>query len=225
MKYEIKGGNLPVVICHLDKGETMITDSGAMSWMDPVMKMETTSGGIGKAFGRMFSGETMFQNRYTAVDDGMIAFASSFPGSIKAVEIDADHEIIIQKSTFLASTSGIDMSVLFNKKLGTGFFGGEGFIMNKISGNGLVFLEIDGTAIEYDLLPGQQMIIDTGYLAMMDATCKMEIQSVKGMKNKLLGGEGFFNTVVTGPGKLVLQSMPISSVASVIAPFIPTGGN
>lgn len=223
MKYEIKGGNLPVVICHLEKGESMTTDSGAMSWMDPVMKMETVSGGVGKAFGRMFSGETMFQNRYTANDDGMIAFASSFPGSIKAVNIDPNHEIIIQKSTFLASTQGVEMSVFFNKKVGTGFFGGEGFIMNKISGNGLVFLEIDGTAIEYDLLPGQQMVIDTGYLAMMDATCKMEIQSVKGMKNKFLGGEGFFNTVITGPGRIVLQSMPISAVASVISPFIPTG--
>lgn len=225
MKYEIKGDNLPVVICHLQKGETMITDSGAMSWMDPVMKMETTSGGLGKAFGRIFSGETMFQNRYTANDDGMIAFASSFPGSIKAVHIDSEHEIIIQKSAFLASTQDIEMSVFFNKKIGTGFFGGEGFIMNKISGHGLVFLEIDGSAIEYDLLPGQQMIIDTGYLAMMDATCKMEIQSIKGVKNKLLGGEGFFNTIVTGPGKLVLQSMPISSVASIISPFIQTGGN
>lgn len=225
MKYEIKGDNLPVVICHLQKGETMITDSGAMSWMDPVMKMETTSGGLGKAFGRIFSGETMFQNRYTANDDGMIAFASSFPGSIKAVHIDSEHEIIIQKSAFLASTQDIEMSVFLNKKIGTGFFGGEGFIMNKISGHGLVFLEIDGSAIEYDLLPGQQMIIDTGYLAMMDATCKMEIQSIKGVKNKLLGGEGFFNTIVTGPGKLVLQSMPISSVASIISPFIQTGGN
>lgn len=225
MKYEIKGDNLPVVICHLQKGETMITDSGAMSWMDPVMKMETISGGFSKAFGRMFSGETIFQNRYTANDDGMIAFASSFPGSIKAVNIDPNHEIIIQKSAFLAATQDIEMSVFFNKKIGTGFFGGEGFVMNKIHGHGLVFLEIDGTAIEYDLLPGQQMIVDTGYLAMMDATCKMEIQSVKGVKNKLLGGEGFFNTIVTGPGKLVLQSMPISSVASIISPFIQTGGN
>ena len=196
MKYEIKGDNLPVVICHLEKGESMITDSGAMSWMDPVMEMETTSGGFGKAFGRMFSGETMFQNRYHAKEDGMIAFASSFP---------------------------IDMSVFFNKKMATGIFGGEGFIMNKISGTGTVFLEIDGSAISYDLLPGQQMVIDTGYLAMMDATCKMEIQSVKGVKNKLLGGEGFFNTVVTGPGKVVLQSMPISAVAAGLIPFLPSG--
>ena len=208
MKYEIKGDNLPVVICHLEKGESMITDSGAMSWMDPVMEMETTSGGFGKAFGRMFSGETMFQNRYHAKEDGMI---------------NPNHEIIVQKSSFLAGTSGIDMSVFFNKKMATGIFGGEGFIMNKISGTGTVFLEIDGSAISYDLLPGQQMVIDTGYLAMMDATCKMEIQSVKGVKNKLLGGEGFFNTVVTGPGKVVLQSMPISAVAAGLIPFLPSG--
>ncbi len=115
------------------------------------------------------------------------------------------------------------MSVFFNKKMATGIFGGEGFIMNKISGTGTVFLEIDGSAISYDLLPGQQMVIDTGYLAMMDATCKMEIQSVKGVKNKLLGGEGFFNTVVTGPGKVVLQSMPISAVAAGLIPFLPSG--
>ena len=219
MKYEIKGDNLPIVICHLVEGESMITDSGAMSWMEPGMKMETISGGISKAFGRMFSGETIFQNRYTATNDGMIAFASSFPGNIKAVEVKPGQEIVVQKSSFLAGTSDIEMSVFFNKKFSSGFFGGEGFIMT----TGTVFLEIDGSAIEYDLLPGQQMIIDTGYLAMMDATCSIEIQSVKGIKNKLLGGEGFFNTVITGPGKIILQSMPISAVASSIIPFLPTG--
>lgn len=223
MKYEIKGDNLPVVICHLEKGESMITDSGAMSWMDPGMKMETTSGGVSKAFGRMFSGETIFQNRYTATNDGIIAFASSFPGNIKAVEVRPGHEIVVQKSSFLAGNDSIEMSVFFNKKFSSGFFGGEGFVMTKIGGTGTVFLEIDGSAIEYELLPGQQMIIDTGYLAMMDATCSIEIQSVKGVKNKLLGGEGFFNTVVTGPGKIILQSMPISSVAASIIPFLPAG--
>ena len=225
MKYEIKGDNLPIVICHLVEGESMITDSGAMSWMEPGMKMETISGGISKAFGRMFSGETIFQNRYTATNDGMIAFASSFPGNIKAVEVKPGQEIVVQKSSFLAGTSDIEMSVFFNKKFSSGFFGGEGFIMTKIGGTGTVFLEIDGSAIEYDLLPGQQMIIDTGYLAMMDATCSIEIQSVKGIKNKLLGGEGFFNTVLTGPGKIWLQTMPVSGVASAIQPFIITGGN
>lgn len=222
MRYEIRGNNLPVVICHLEKGEAMITDSGAMSWMDPVFEMETTGGGFGKTFGRMFSGETLFQNRYIANQAGMIAFASSFPGSIKPVEIKPGHDIIIQKSSFLASTTGVDMSVFFNKKVSTGIFGGEGFIMNKLSGSGLAFLEIDGSEVVYDLLPGQQIVIDSGYLAMMDATCTMEIQTVKGMKNKFLGGEGFFNTVITGPGRVVLQTMPINAVANTIIPYIPT---
>lgn len=223
MDYEIKGGNLPVVICHLKKGEYMLSDSGAMSWMDPVMKMETTSGGLSKAFGRMFSGETIFQNRYQATEDGMIAFASSFPGSIKAIKVNPEHEIIIQKSAFLAGSGNIEMSVFFNKKISSGLIGGEGFIMTKIKGTGIVFLEIDGSAIEYDLLPGQQMIVDTGYLAMMEATCTMEIQSIKGVKNKLLGGEGFFNTLITGPGKIILQTMPISAVAINLIPFLPNG--
>lgn len=223
MEYEIKGNNLPVVICHLKKGEAVLTDSGAMSWMDPVMKMETVSGGLSKTFGRMFSGETMFQNRYQATDDGMIAFASSFPGNIKAIEVRPGAEIVVQKSSFLAGSDSIEMSVFFNKKFSSGFFGGEGFIMTKIGGEGIVFLEIDGSAIEYDLLPGQQMVIDTGYLAMMETTCTIEVQSVKGVKNKLLGGEGFFNTIITGPGKIILQSMPISAVASSLIPFIPTG--
>ena len=223
MNYEIKGGNLPVVICHLKKGEYMLSDSGAMSWRDPVMKMETTSGGLSKAFGRMFSGETIFQNQYQATEDGMIAFASSFPGSIKAIEVNPGHEIIVQKSAFLAGSENIEVSVFLNKKISSGLIGGEGFIMTKIKGTGTVFLEIDGSAIEYDLLPGQQMIIDTGYLAMMEATCTMEIQSIKGIKNKLLGGEGFFNTVITGPGKIILQTMPISAVAINLIPFLPNG--
>ena len=188
------------------------------------MKMETVGGGAGKMFGRMFSGESMFVNHYTAMGGpGMIAFASSFPGSIRAFDIKPGQDIICQKTAFLASTSKVELSVFFQKKASAGFFGGEGFIMQKLSGNGMAFLEIDGYAVEYDLGPGQQMVIDTGNLAMMDATCSIDIQSVKGIKNALFGGEGLFNTVVTGPGKIVLQTMPISSVASSLSPFIPTG--
>lgn len=223
MEYEIKGTPLPVVICHLTKGETLTCDSGAMAWMDPCMEMETTSGGMGKAFGRMFSGETIFQNRYTATANGKIAFASSFPGKIIPFEVGPGKEIVVQKSSFLACEPGVDMSIFFNKKASSGFFGGEGFIMTKLSGSGMAFLEIDGDVVEYDLAPGQQIIADTGYVAMMEATCKMEIKSVAGIKNKLLGGEGFFNTVVTGPGKVYLQTMPISTLANNIVRFIPSG--
>ena len=222
MRYRVEGTPLPVVICELNAGEQMITERGSMSWMSPNMKMETTSnGGIGKVFGRMFSGEAMFQNRYTAMGGpGMIAFASSFPGTILAVEITPDRPLIVQKSAFLASTTGVELSVFFQKKLSAGFFGGEGFIMQKLTGHGVAFLEIDGYTVEYDLAPGERLIVDTGYLATMDASCSMDIQSVPGVKNMLFGGEGIFNTVIIGPGKIRLQTMPINSVASSIAPFV-----
>lgn len=222
MRYRIEGTPLPVVICELNAGEQMITERGSMSWMSPNMKMETTSnGGIGKVFGRMFSGEAMFQNRYTAMGGpGMFAFASSFPGTILAVEITPDRPLIVQKSAFLASTTGVELSVFFQKKLSAGFFGGEGFIMQKLTGHGVAFLEIDGYTVEYDLAPGERLIVDTGYLATMDVSCSMDIQSVPGVKNMLFGGEGIFNTVIIGPGKIRLQTMPINSVASSIAPFV-----
>ncbi|MBQ8314619.1 MAG: TIGR00266 family protein [Lachnospiraceae bacterium] len=224
MKYEIKGGNLPVAICHLEAGETMITENGSMSWMSPNMEMETNAGGFGKALGRMFSGESIFQNFYTAKGgEGMIAFASSFPGSIVPFEIAPGKEMIVQKSGFLASEKTVELSVHIQKKLGAGFFGGEGFIMQKLSGYGVAFVEFDGAVLEYDLAAGQSMVLDTGYLAAMEASCKMEIQQVAGLKNKLLGGEGFFNTVVSGPGKVWIQTMPINKVAGAIRPYIPTG--
>ena len=225
MNYSIEGEPLPVVICSLEANETMITEKGAMSWMTPNMKMETTSnGGIGKMFGRAFSGESMFQNRYTSMGGpGMIAFASCFPGCITPIHITPRQEIIAQKSAFLASTSGVELSVFFQKRIGAGFFGGEGFIMQRLSGNGLVFLEFDGYIKEYELAPGQQLVIDTGYLAAMTGSCQLEIQTVPGIKNAVFGGEGLFNTVVTGPGKVYLQTMPINNVAGALQPFLSTG--
>lgn len=227
MRYEIKGETLPVVVCYLDSGESVVTEGGGMSWMSPNMKMETSSnGGVGKMLGRMFSGEKMFQNIYTATGgSGMIAFASSFPGSIRAFEIAPGKEMIAQKSAFLASEASVEYSVHFSKKLGAGLFGGEGFIMQKFSGNGIMFAEFDGHVIEYELKQDQQIVIDTGHLAAMTASCGMEIVSVPGIKNKFLGGEGLFNTVVTGPGHVWLQTMPISNVAGVLRPYMPTGGS
>ena len=223
MEYKIQGETTPVVICQLSPGESMVTEKGSMVWMTPNMEMETSAGGLGKAFGRMFSGESIFQNIYTARDgSGMIAFASSFPGSIRAVEITPDRPIVVQKTAFLAAQREVDLSVFFQKKLGAGFFGGEGFIMQKLSGRDTAFLEIDGDAVEYDLGPGQQMIVDTGNLAMMDATCSLDIQAVKGVKNMIFGGEGVFHTVVTGPGRIVLQTMPISALAGAVASVLPS---
>jgi len=222
MKYQIKGEPMPVVVCHLESGESVICESGAMSWMSPNLEMETSGGGASKMFGRMFSGESMFQNVYTARKGaGMIAFASKFPGDIRAVEITPDNPIICQKGAFLACTAGVELSVAFQQKFSTGLFGGEGFIMQKLSGKGVAFIEIDGSTMEYNLERGQQLLIDTGYLAMMDSTVKMEIQKVKGLKNAMFGGEGLFNTLVTGPGRVVIQTMPISGFAQLIAGLLP----
>lgn len=204
---------MPVVICELEAGEKLISEAGAMAWMSPNMVMDTSMGGLGKAFGRMFSGESAFRNSFTATGGkGMIAFASHFPGNIRAVEITPDKPIIVQKCAFLAATEGVTVSVYFQKKMTTGFFGGEGFIMQKLSGTGLAFLEIDGSAVEYDLAVGEKLIVDTGYLAIASSSVQIDIQTVKGLKNKMFGGEGFFNTVLTGPGKVTLQTMPLMAL-------------
>ena len=227
MKYEILGETLPVVVCHLESGEKMINEGGSMCWMSPNMKMETSSnGGIGKALGRMFAGENFFQNIYTAQGGpGLIAFASSFPGSVRAFDITPGREMIFQKSAFLAGEAGVELSVFFNKKFGAGLFGGEGFIMQKITGSGTVFAEFDGHVVEYDLAAGQQIVVDTGHLAAMTGSCSIDIQKVPGVKNVLFGGEGLFNTVITGPGRVWLQTMPIANVAAALKPFMPSGSN
>ncbi len=220
MQYEIKGGAFPVVICYLNNGERMITEGGSMVWMSPNMLMETTGGGLGKMIGKAFSGERLFQNIYTAQGDGMIAFGSSFPGKIVPLDIAPGHEMIVQKSAFLASEPGVELSVHFRKKVGSGLFGGEGFIMQRLSGMGTAFLEIDGDVIEYKLAAGQQMVVDTGNIAAIDVSVGMDIQSVQGVKNVLLGGEGLFNTIVTGPGRVWLQTMPITGLASVLSGYM-----
>ena len=222
MKYEIKGGNFPVVTCTLSSGEQMITEKGSMVWMSSNIEMETQGGGLGKMFSKAFSGESMFQNIYTARGEGMITFGSSFPGQIIPLQVSPGREMILQKSAFLASETGVTLSIFFNKKLGAGLFGGEGFIMQKISGQGIAFVEIDGELVEYDLKPGEVLVVDTGNVAGFEATVSMDIRQVPGLKNKLLGGEGLFNTHLTGPGKVWLQTMPIVNVAMALKGFFPT---
>jgi len=224
MQYEMRGGQFPVVICSLDAGEAMITERGSMVWMTPNMSMNTQGGGIGKMFSKAISGESMFQNIYTAQGGpGMIAFGSSFPGKIMAIELGPGREFILQKRAFLASEATVQLDIHFNKRASVGIFGGEGFIMQRVSGSGIVFAEIDGELVEYQLAPGQQMVIDTGNVAGFEPSVSIEVQQVPGIKNKVLGGEGLFNTVLTGPGRIWLKTMPITSVAGAIQPFIVTG--
>jgi len=223
MEYEILGGSFPVVECTLKSGQSMITQSGAMAWMDPSITMETsTNGGLGKVVGRLFTKEHLFQNIYTATqDNSKIAFGTSVPGSIMAVRLEPGKSIICQKSAFLASYGNIELSTFFNKKIGVGIFGGEGFIMQKLSGEGIVFIEIDGSSKEFELKEGEKLVLSTGYLVSMDETCSIDVQTVKGLKNIILGGEGIFNTVITGPGKVIVQTMPLPRLANSIVPFLP----
>ena len=224
MQYELKGGAFPVVVCRLNSGERMITEKGSMVWMTPNMEMTTTGGGgIGKMFSKALTGESMFQNIYTARGEGMITFGSSFPGQLLPLEVTPGKSFILQKSAFLASEAGVQLSMHVNQKLGAGFFGGEGFIMQKLTGNGIAFAEVDGELVEYTLAPGEQLVVDTGYVMGFELSVSMDIQQVKGLKNMVLGGEGLFNTVLTGPGKIWLQTMPISGVAAAIQPFLTFG--
>jgi len=223
MQYEIVGAPFPAVVCTLQRGEQMKTEKGSMVWMDPCMKMETTGGGgIGKMFGKLMSGESMFQNIYTAQADGIIAFGSSFPGQILPIEIKPGQAFIAQKMAFLASEVSVELAVHFSQKLGKGFFGGEGFIMQRLSGQGMVFLECDGSLVRYELAAGQQMIVDTGNVLGFTGGVNMEIERIQGAKNVMFGGEGLFNTKLTGPGTIYLQTMPLAGIVDVIAAHMPT---
>ena len=221
MIYKIEGGNLPVLKVQLSRGEQIECEAGAMSWMDNEIEMQTNAGGLGKMLGRMLTKESAFTNTYYANRDGEIAFASKFPGSIMEVDITPGNGLIVQKGSYLASIGNVTSSVYLQQKLGRGLFGGEGFLMRKFTGNGKVFLEIDGSAHEYEIPQGDCKIIDTGYVAAMSESCRMEIQTVKGVGNVLFGGEGLFNTVVYGPGKVILQSMPIAATAMQLYQYMP----
>ena len=223
MEYEISGGSFPIVICTLQKGETMKDESGAMAFMTSNMKMETsTGGGLLKGLGRALAGDSIFQNFFTAeADNQQIGFSSYCPGKIIPIKLDGTNTIIGQKSSFLAAENSINIDMYFKKKLGTGLFGGEGFILQKFTGTGMVFLEIDGEVIEYDLEAGEELLLDSGHIAAMEESVDFDIERVKGAKNMLFGGEGLFFSKIRGPGKIWIQTMPISKLAEAIIPYIP----
>ena len=222
MEYEITGGSFPIVICTLQKGETMKNETGAMAFMTSGMNMETnTGGGLLKGIGRALSGDTLFLNFFTAESDGeQVGFSSCTPGKIIPIKLDGSNSIIGQKNAFLAAEESVDVDIFFKNKLGTGIFGGEGFILQKFTGNGMVFLEIDGEVIERNLQPGEVLLVDPGHIAAMDEGIDFDIERVQGAKN-ILFGEGLFFSKLTGPGKVWIQTMPISKLAESIIPFLP----
>lgn len=217
METRIVGEELPVVICKLKAGETVLTENGGMSWMDSGITMKTTTnGGIMKGLGRALAGESIFMNTYTAEkDDVEIAFASCFPGEILEFDLKEGETIIAQKRAFLCAENTVDISMHFRKKIGAGFFGGEGFIMQKMTGPGKVFLEIDGSLVKKELQTGEKLKIDNGHLAAMTSKVDLNIETVKGVKNIVFGGEGLFLTTLEGPGTVWIQSMPVSKLASL----------
>ena len=226
MQYLIFGGNFPAVTFKLDQNEGIYTQSGGMSWMTPGMQMETNMrGGLLKGLGRMLSGDSLFLASYTAMYPNQeITIASTFPGAILPIDV-SNGEIIAQKSAFLCATPQVQLSVHVVKGLGAGLFGGEGFILQKLTGQGLAFLEIDGSVCEKVLAPGETLIVDTGNVAAYEARVQYEVTMVKGFKNVLFGGEGLLNTRLTGPGKVWLQTMTMPGFAGRIVPFLPKSSN
>lgn len=223
MDYEIVGGQLPVVICKLNRNEKMYTEAGGMCWMSDAFQMDSnTHGGLLKGLGRAMSGESIFLTTYTSEkDQAEIAFGSSFPGKIMPLTLREGERRIVQKTAFLAAENSITVEAHFRKKLGTGFFGGEGFILQRIIGPGIAFLEIDGDVVEKTLAPGEILKVDQGYIAAYEESVQFELTSVKGVKNKFLSGEGFFLAQLQGPGKVWLQTMPFSVLADRMIDIIP----
>lgn len=232
--YEIFGSEMQYVEVELDPGEAAIGEAGVMMYMQDGIQMDTIfgdgsaqqSGFFGKLMGagkRLLTGESLFTTVYHNEGSGKrrVAFAAPYPGKIVPVDLSSvGGTLICQKDSFLAAAKGVSLGIAFQKKIGVGLFGGEGFIMQKLTGEGTAFIEIDGYGVEYNLGAGQEIIVDTGYLAAMDESCTMDIVKVPGVKNMLLGGEGVFNTVIKGPGHVILQTMPISNVAGILQPYM-----
>ena len=228
MKYEIKGDTVPYVEFELEKGKAIYTQGGGMCWRDPEFSMDTsTKGGLLKGLGRLVSGDSVFMNTYTALkDNASISFASTVPGHIVPIKLDANHSgIIAQKGAFLCAEEGVKLDITFTKKFGAGLFSGEGFVLQDIHGEGMAFLEVDGDSYKKELKAGESILIDTGNVVCFDKTCTYEIETVKGVKNVLFGGEGLFLTKITGPGLVVMQSQNFHDFANRIIPFLPNKNN
>ena len=224
MEFSIEG-DYPILRCRMNSGETIQTTAGAMSWMTEDIDVElSTGGGMMKGISRMFSGESLFLSYYTANrNDQEITFASSLPGTIMNIKMNGQ-VLIAQKTAYLASERTVQLESIFTKRFGAGLLGGEGFILQKLSGHGELFLEADGSLTEYNLAHGESLLVDQGHVFLFEESVSYEIKTIKGVKNVLFGGEGFFLVKLRGPGKVVLQSMPISNLAAKIIPFVPSKG-
>ena len=234
MEYKIYGTIMQTVVMELDPGETVFSESGGLAWMSGNIAMNTSGrgGGLGGMFKRAISGESLFMVEFTSQGSkGMVAFAADFPGKIIPVHLGPGQQIIAQKDAFLCAEKTITTDIHFRRNLGSGLFGGEGFILQKLTGPGVAFVSLDGEIVEYTLAPGQIMKVDTGCVAMFEPTVSYDVEMVKGFKNVLFGGEGLFLSTLTGPGRIWLQTMPMINLAKAIAPYLAnansggSGGN
>lgn len=223
MQYQIIGNTVPAVEFKLQPSESLFTQSGGMSWQSDGIVMETNArGGLLKGFGRMLSGESFFMATYTATKDAVIAFSSTVPGAIYPVDVSQCRGLTIQKGAFLCAQQSVNMEVTFTKRFSSGFFGGEGFILQKLSGSGMAFLEVDGDVVERILEQGEVLKVDTGNVVAFDESVRYEIETVKGLGNIFFGGEGLFITKLTGPGRVVLQTQSFGDFAGRILALAPS---
>ncbi len=223
MQYEIHGTTMPTLDIRLTQGEAVYTESGGMAWMKGQVRMETnTRGGLMAGLGRALAGESLFMTTYTCTGSGaVITFAPEAPGNIVVLTLGAGESIICQKDAFMCAENSVSLKMEFRKKLGAGFFGGEGFILQRITGPGTVFLEIPGEVREYDLGAGEVLKVDPGHIAAFQPTVTYDITTVKGLKNIFFSGEGLFLATLKGPGKVYLQSMPLANLAAKLARYMP----
>jgi uncharacterized protein (TIGR00266 family) len=227
VEYTITGTTLPVVTISLTPGQRIYSSAGGMSWMTHEIQMDTnTGGGLGKMFKRALSGESLFiVDYYVNQGHGEVAFASEFPGQIRVLDLAEGQQVIVQKDSFMCAEKSVDVDMHFRKKLGAGLFGGEGFILQKLTGAGRAFINFDGEIVEKVLAAGEVLRVDTGHVALFEPSVQFDVEMVRGFKNLLMGGEGLFMATLRGPGKVYLQTMPMSKLAGKIAQYLPSTGS
>ncbi len=221
--YKVLGTIMQTVVMHLRAGQTVYTETGALSWMQEGIRMDTNMrGGLGGILGRVFTGESLFVANFTAErDNAMIAFSAEFPGKIIPINLAQGQSIVAQRDSFLVAEKSVNMAIQFQRRFGA-FFGGEGLLMQRFDGPGTVFVALDGEVVEYTLGPGERLKVDTGHVALFEPSVEFSVELVKGFKNILFGGEGLLFATLTGPGRVWLQSMPMSKLAGAIAQYLPS---
>ena len=224
MRYEVTGTTMQTVSIDLAKGESLYSQTASMAWMSPSIRMDThTGGGIFAGIKRALAGGGIFITEFIAEGSGHIAFAPRFPGQIVPMTLATGQSIVCRKETFLCAEKSVTLEIAFQQRLGAGFFAGEGFIMQKVTGPGTVFLDLSGEVIEKTLLPGEQLLVHAGHVGMQEPSIEIDIKMMRGFRNVLFGGEGLFLATLTGPGKIWLQSMPIMNLAEEIGRYLPLG--